>query len=139
MKKIEILLTASAVTLCSVAVWYAFGYSGYDMEALIATPTTVRFAEDTVQLGIVKYGTTRKAVFRFINTGASPLIIRDVQPSCGCTSVKWEKQPVKPGESGEISIIFDPNSLGRFTKNIKVLCNVKENVIHLKLNGSVIE
>lgn len=139
MRKIEILLTTSAVTLCSIAVWYAFGYSGYDMEALIAAPTTVRFDQDSLQLGIVKYGTSREAVFRFINTGASPLIIRDVQSTCGCTSVKWGKHPVKPGESGEIAIIFDPNSLGHFAKTIKVVCNVKENVINLKLYGSVIE
>lgn len=109
------------------------------MEALIAAPTTVRFDRDSLQLGFVKYGTSRKAVFRFINTGTSPLIIRDVKSACGCTSVKWDKYPVKPGESGEISIVFDPNSLGRFTKTIKVLCNVKEKVINLKLYGSVIE
>ena len=139
MKKIEILFTTSAVTLCSIAVWYAFGYSNYDMEDLIATPTTIRFDEDSLCLGVMKYGTSRKALFRFINTGASPLIIRDVQSACGCTSIKWGKHPVKPGESGEIAIVFDPNSLGRFDKTIQVLCNVKEKVINLKLYGNVIE
>lgn len=139
MKKVEILLTASTVILCSIAVWYAFGYSDYDMETLIASPTTVRFDRDSLQLGAVKYGTSRKATFRFINTGVFPLIIRDVQSTCGCTSIKWGKHPVKPGESGEISVTFDPNSLGKFTKTLQVLCNVKEKVIHLRLHGSVIE
>ena len=139
MKKIEILFTTSAVMLCSVAVWYAFGYSGYNMEALIAAPTTIRFDQDSLCLGVIKYGTSRKVLFRFINTGASPLMIHDIQSSCGCTSIKWGKHPVKPGESGEIAIVFDPNSLGRFNKTIRVLCNVKEKVINLKLYGNVIE
>ena len=92
-----------------------------------------------LQLGVVKYGTQHEVVFRFVNMGAAPLLIRDVHPSCGCTSVKWEKHPVKPGESGEIKTTFDPNSLGKFIKNITVLCNVPENSINLKICGSVIE
>lgn len=139
MKKIEILLTTSTVILCSIVAWYAFGYPAYDMEALMASPTTVHFDQDSLQLGEVKYGTSRQAVFRFINTGVTPLIIRDIQSACGCTSIKWDKHPVKPGEAGEISVTFAPNALGKFTKTLQVLCNVKEKVIHLRLHGSVIE
>lgn len=139
MKKLEILLTVSAATLCSLVIWYTFFQSDYDNEALAATPTTVRFEKDTLQLGTVKYGTKREALFRFVNTGTAPLLIRDVRPSCGCTSVKWSKHPVKPGETGEIRTIYDPNSLGKFQKNIEVHCNIPENAINLKICGSVIE
>ena len=139
MKKPEIFLTVSAITLCSLVVWWTFGGSDYDNEALAATPTAVRFEKDTLQLGTVKYGTRHEATFRFVNTGKVPLLIRDVHPSCGCTSVKWSKHPVKPGESGEIRTTFDPNSLGKFQNDIEVHCNVPENIIHLKICGSVIE
>lgn len=139
MRKLEILLTASAVTLCSLTVWYAFIRPEQDYEAFAATPTAVRFEKDTLQLGTVKYGTRHEAVFHFVNIGSAPLLIRDVRPSCGCTTVKWSKHPIKPGESGEISIVYDPNSLGKFIKDIAVHCNVQENIINLKLCGSVIE
>lgn len=139
MKKIEILFTASAVTLCSLTVWYAFIRPEYDYEAFAATPTVIHFEKDTLHLGTVKYGTHQEAVYHFVNTGSAPLLIRDVRPSCGCTTVKWSKNPVKPGESGEISIVYDPNSLGKFSKTIAVYCNVEENIINLKLCGSVIE
>lgn len=139
MKKIEILFTTSAVTLCSLVAWYAFGRPIYDYETLKATLTAIHFEQDSLQLGEIKYGSRYKAIFRFINTGTFPLLIHDIHTSCGCTSVKWSKDPVKPGASGEINITFAPNSLGKFNKTIEVLCNVQENKINLKLCGSVTE
>lgn len=139
MKKIEILLTVSTVTLCSLVVWYTFCRPDYDAEALAATPTTVRFDKDMLQLGALKYGTVKETVFRFVNTGTAPLLIRDIRPSCGCTSAKWKKHPLKPGESGDINITFNPTSLGHFIKNIEVICNTRENRVNLKLCGNVVE
>lgn len=139
MKKLEILLTASAVTLCSLTVWHVFLRSENDYEALAANPTTVRFEKENLHLGTIKYGTQHQLLFRFVNTGTTPLIIRDVSTACGCSSVRWMKQPVKPGESGEIVTIINPKSLGVFSKTLIVECNVPENTIHLKISGNVID
>ncbi len=139
MKKIEILFTTSAVTLCSLVAWYAFGRPIYDYETLKANLTAIHFERDSLQLGEIKYGSEHKAIFRFINTGAFPLLIYDIHTSSGCSSVKWSKDPVQPGTCGKIKVTFTPDSLGRFNKTIEVLCNVQENKVNLKLCGSVIE
>lgn len=139
MKKLEILLTVSAVTLCSLTVWYVFFRSDNDYEALAAHPTAVRFEKENMQLGTIKYGTQHKLVFRFVNTGETPLLIHDIRPTCGCTSVKWIREPVKPGESGEIVTFFNPTSLGVFSKTITVDCNVPESIVQLKISGNVID
>jgi len=50
--------------------------------------------------------------FYFTNTGNEPLIITNVQVSCGCTTPKgWPRDPIPPGARGEISVSF--NSAGK--------------------------
>lgn len=139
MNKKHIIIGLLSSSLCTLTVWYVLGKPDYESRALSAPPTTIRFEEDSLHLGNIKYGTSREVIYRFTNTGTNPLMIRDIRPSCGCTSVKWEKRPLNPGESGEIRVHFDPNSLGRFSKNIEVLCNIQDHRVILILNGSVVE
>jgi hypothetical protein len=70
--------------------------------------------------GDVPSGDKVEHTFRFKNTGTEPLIITNVQVTCGCTTPKgWARDPIAPGESGEITIAF--NSLGKFGLQKKVV------------------
>jgi len=61
-----------------------------------------------------------KHKFFFINTGMSPLIIYDVSTTCGCTTPKYSKAPVLPGEKKFIEIGFDPKGRsGSFQKRLQ--------------------
>src|SRR5678815_4363893 len=63
--------------------------------------------------GDIPSGDKVEHTFKFKNTGTQPLIITNVQVTCGCTTPKgWARDPIAPGESGEITIAF--NSLGKF-------------------------
>jgi hypothetical protein len=46
------------------------------------------------------------AKYRFTNVGTSPVTIKDVRTSCGCTTAALEKWEYAPGESGEIEANF---------------------------------
>jgi hypothetical protein len=57
---------------------------------------------------------------RIRNTGNEPLIITNVQVTCGCTTPKgWARDPIGPGQSGELTIAF--NTAGKFGKQNKVV------------------
>ena len=43
-------------------------------------------------------------VFKFKNSGDGPLVIHQAIASCGCTVPQYPKEPIKPGESGQITI-----------------------------------
>lgn len=43
-----------------------------------------------------------EAHFPFTNTGKTPVTIKDIKTSCGCTTAKLEKKIYGPGESGEV-------------------------------------
>jgi hypothetical protein len=74
--------------------------------------------------------------FSLTNRSSKPAVIYNVITSCGCTDVEWTKEPLKPGESGKISVKYS-NDEGPypFNKSITVyLSDVKKPVI-LKLRG----
>lgn len=139
MKKKQIYLLSFLLLLGAGGILYLTLKPDYEYRAVTAPATTVRFEKDTLHLGTLSYNTEREAAFRFTNTGNVPLLIRDIRTTCGCTSVSWDKRPVLPGDSGEIKVIFKPNSLGAFFKTIEVIANIPGNVIPLKIRGQVIE
>jgi hypothetical protein len=78
-------------------------------------------------------------VYNFTNTGSEPLLIQNVQPSCGCTTPEWSNKPIVPGGKGYIKATFDPAGRpGTFTKSINVLSNAVNNLVVLKFSGEVI-
>lgn len=77
-------------------------------------------------------------IFTYKNTGAAPLILTQVKAGCGCTTPEWNRQPVLPGESGNIKVSFDPrNRPGAFTKGITVNSNAENPVMTLIIRGNV--
>lgn len=74
--------------------------------------------------------------FTLKNTGSKPAVIYNVVSTCGCTDVKWTREPVRPGQQGSISVTYS-NDEGAypFDKNLTVyLSDVKKPVI-LKVRG----
>jgi len=47
------------------------------------------------------------AVFKYENKGDTPIHIKAVKPSCGCTTAALPKNDVAPGEKGEITATFN--------------------------------
>jgi hypothetical protein len=74
--------------------------------------------------GKIPQGKPAAHSFKITNTGDAPLVIKDVRPSCGCTTPKWPKKPIAPGESAEIKAVYDAKSTGAFQKSIVVDTNV---------------
>lgn len=64
-------------------------------------------------------------VFTYTNIGDSPLIINQAMASCGCTVPEYTKQPVMPGQKGEIKVTY--NGTGRFPGHFKKSITVRTN------------
>lgn len=78
-------------------------------------------------------------VFKFKNEGAEPLVLSNVKASCGCTTPNWTKQPIEPGETGEVTATYNPNGRpGNFNKTITVTCNASNSPVRLTIKGKVI-
>lgn len=58
---------------------------------------------------IARYGGTVQEIFVVKNNGTEILIIGDILTSCGCTSATISSTSINPGESAELTVIFDPD------------------------------
>jgi len=77
--------------------------------------------------------------FKFTNTGKVPLVIQDVNASCGCTTPEWSKEPILPGKTGFIKVSYNPNQRpGIFTKSITISANIPKFNRVLTISGDVI-
>jgi hypothetical protein len=100
----------------------------------------IKFEKTEHNFGTIKEGTQATITFTFTNEGDEPLVLNSVRASCGCTTPKWTKEPVAPGQTGEITAIY--NSKGRpgnFTKTITVKYNGTEGdaTQYLTIRGTV--
>jgi hypothetical protein len=74
-------------------------------------PTTITFEDTSFNFGNIKQGDKVKHTFKFTNSGKNPLLIVNSFGTCGCTVPDYPKNPIKPGESGVINVVFNSSSL----------------------------
>ena len=74
--------------------------------------------------------------FTLTNVGKQPVVIYNVVSTCGCTNVEWTKEPLRPGQSGTISVTYS-NDEGAypFDKVLTVYISGIQKPILLKLRG----
>jgi hypothetical protein len=66
-----------------------------------------KFDKTEHDFGTINEGDVVETVFAFTNVGKSELIITSAKGSCGCTVPEWPKEPIMPGEAGEIKVKFN--------------------------------
>ncbi|MCM1107586.1 MAG: DUF1573 domain-containing protein [Clostridium sp.] len=93
---------------------------------------------DVANMGEVMFQMPQKATFRVKNKGTAPLTITQVHPSCGCMQADWTRQPIAPGEEGEITTLYDARMLGVFQKDLEVYTNESDEPVYLHLQGRVV-
>jgi hypothetical protein len=97
----------------------------------------ITFTEKAFDFGDITQGETVEHVFVFKNTGKKPLILTNVQTTCGCTAPVWPREPIAPGKTGEIKIRFNSTGkIGLQNKPITILSNAQNDreVITIKTN-----
>lgn len=79
-------------------------------------------------------------IFKYRNNTNVAIVIQKVIVSCGCTQVEWSGKPTKPGENGEIKVLFSNQiGSGHFDKSIAVYVSSSPNQIILRVRGEVLE
>ena len=74
--------------------------------------------------------------FTVKNTGSKPAVIYNVVSTCGCTDVKWTKEPLRPGQTGKVSVTYT-NDQGAypFDKTLTTYTSDSKKPILLKVRG----
>ena len=96
--------------------------------------------ETTFDFGTINSGEEITHVFPFTNSGDADLVIAQVKAACGCTQPEYPKDPVAPGEKGEIKVTFRSAGIaGQVAKQVTILANTTPSTKVLSLTGEVIK
>jgi len=99
----------------------------------------IDFEQVFYDFGDLKQGEQVSFVFEFTNTGGSPLLIKDAAASCGCTVPNYDKEPIAPGDKGDIEVVFDSSGRrGSQYKTVIVKTNTPRKDIRLTIKANVI-
>lgn len=106
---------------------------------------TLSFAQPSVvfdapkhDMGSILWNNPAIARFTIKNSGDKPLAIENIEASCGCTVTKWDKKNIAPGTSSEISVSYNAEMLGHFTKQVAVYTNASKRPTYLTIYGNVV-
>lgn len=96
------------------------------------------FEDRTHEFGDIMQGEKVSYTFVYKNTGNAPLIIKSVKASCGCTTPKYSKEPVQPGDEGFVEVVFDSAGRQGFqTKSVTLTTNTPEEIIEVNFTANV--
>lgn len=107
---------------------------------LVANTGTTQLAFDNAnqELGTISYEPEfYTAVFTFANKFDHPVIIEQISPSCGCVSVDYPKDAVKPGARDEIRAAIDLGGAGLFSIVLRVKLEHLVEPIILECKGRI--
>ncbi len=108
--------------------------------AFAAAAPGVRWSTTTHNFGAFDEEAGRvSCTFTFVNTGSEPVSIIAARPSCGCTAPSYPTAPVAPGDSGVVTVTFDPAGRpGRFDKFVAVDFSYPDSRVKLHVKGTVV-
>ena len=107
--------------------------------SVIENMTEIKFERTVLDFKSVESGEVVQGSFVFTNEGKYPLVIYEVNTSCGCTVADYPRGEIAPGEKGMISVKYDSEgSAGmRISKEVTVNANTTPAKTKLKIVADV--
>jgi len=90
------------------------------VQSNLAKEDRLKLAETQFDFGKIAQGKPVTHIFEVTNTGREPLLLENVQASCGCTTPQWSKEPILPGATQQITVGYNAASEGLFEKSITI-------------------
>lgn len=114
------------------------GESDDVVSARMDVKTSVKIIDSTFDFGKIREGEKVAFSYRFQNTGEYPLVISSASASCGCTIPEKPEQPIAPGETAFIKVVFNSKGTGGVIhKEVRIRSNAEPEFPVLALNGEV--
>ena len=116
---------------------YLQNITGNQKKSTETPETTVSLSETETNFGNIPLNEKREHVFKLVNTGNKPLVVYDVVTSCSCTKAEYSMEPVRPGDTLDLKVVYHAEDKGRFRKSLRVYCNVEDSPLNLTVLGMV--
>ena len=103
--------------------------------------TSLKFDKVVHNFGKILAGSgEKKCQFKYTNVSSEPVVINNILSSCGCSVPEWNKAPIRPGESGVITVTFlNDQGAYPFDKTLTVYVSSSPKPIQLRITDSCIK
>lgn len=99
----------------------------------------IKFDEEVFDFGRITQGEKVSHSFTFKNVGKKNLIISGASGSCGCTVPDWPKEPILPGGTGMIDVVFSSEGKsGAQEKTVTVVTNCEPATRVIRIKADII-
>lgn len=133
LSKISINTINPAIKSCGIFFILLFSISLMNAQAKIEVKDTKK------SFGFVKKGEVVKINYEVKNIGNSPLIIEEIEVSCNCTKSEYTSQPILPGTTQTVTLIFNTETTYDRQDRVALLySNGSDKPIKLRYKGVVL-
>lgn len=105
-------------------------------ENKVISSDILQLSETEFDFGKLPQGKPVDHIFIIKNIGKTPLVLDNVQASCGCTTPQWKKDPIEPGKNSNITVGYNAVTEGPFNKTITIAYNNNQSKI-ITIKGMV--
>ena len=102
----------------------------------VVNSTSMSVNQTVLDFGSFPQSEKQEKSFVLTNTGGGLLVIQDIITSCGCTKVEYSKEPVRPGGTLEVKVIYEAEQAEHFNKTVTVYCNAENSPLRLTVKGN---
>ncbi len=116
-------------------VFVVLSVSAQSEETTLPDGPAITFEQISFDFGDIHQGDKVEHIFKFENSGNQPLIITNVQTTCGCTASEWPREPILPGETANLKVNFD--SAGKYGIQHKIISVISNAVLPIDAKAHI--
>jgi hypothetical protein len=98
----------------------------------------IKVTEESYDFGKLKHNVPATHYFEIKNISDKQIVVENSWASCGCTTPEKIVQPIMPGESAKLKVVYSSNAVAPFTKEVFVKLAGIEQPKTLKITGEVL-
>lgn len=93
---------------------------------------------DTVDFGRIAQGDKVDYRLGVRNTDTAAMVILEIQNSCGCTSLDYDRAPILPGDTALVRLLYDSHGQnGAQVKSMRVVSSLESSPLTVYLKAEV--
>jgi len=88
---------------------------------------------ETHNFGKIKQGVPVTCYFELTNKSDKPIVVENATGSCGCTVPEKPSQPIMPGKSDKMKVVYSAAAVGPINKDVYIkLAGIDEQkIVHI--------
>jgi hypothetical protein len=110
----------------------------FSLAAMAQTPSpkpddVIKVNTETHSFGKIKQGTPVTYFFEITNKSNKPIVVENASASCGCTVPEKPSQPIMPGKTDKLKVVYNAAAVGPINKDVYIkLAGIEEQkIVHI--------